>query len=472
MANILKVTTPPSTTYNNTVKGNQQVVQNPQIKNQVDLQRVSRNDQKEAQQGLAKNPMHYTSNYNKFLESIQNSTPASNILREFFCSSFEGIVQSASDHPALAKDLSDLLEMISLDEGDFSAFAKTQFKSAAPFQSPLFDVLRGLMNESNSVDLKADILKFAKMFNDMTSGERILGGIERNLEQLKESIPRSDAELLQKLINNLKPNAKNGDTAHNLNLLKNNILPLLSKYISRTNDLGRVRDLLSLLSLNISRYENGSRDNVLTALKNLTLYNSFRERVGIMEETSLESVLSRLENEKAALSNPLADKLSSILEKGLSGQAGYENRVIFENLARSILVNESVYMPLLYTLIPAEIDGKQFFSEMWIDPDDGNRSLLGEEERIHRVFLRFNIEELGNFDMIMNMKDGNVDLQLLCPESLDKNFWQIRQDLGKIIEKNNLRHNQIYVESGASSLSLIEVFPKIKEGKNNINVSI
>ncbi len=472
MANILKVTTPPSTTYNNTVKGNQQVVQNPQIKNQVDLQRVSRNDQKEAQQGLAKNPMHYTSNYNKFLESIQNSTPASNILREFFGSSFEGIVQSASDHPALAKDLSDLLEMISLDEGDFSAFAKTQFKSAAPFQSPLFDVLRGLMNESNSVDLKADILKFAKMFNDMTSGERILGGIERNLEQLKESIPRSDAELLQKLINNLKPNAKNGDTAHNLNLLKNNILPLLSKYISRTNDLGRVRDLLSLLSLNISRYENGSRDNVLTALKNLTLYNSFRERVGIMEETSLESVLSRLENEKAALSNPLADKLSSILEKGLSGQAGYENRVIFENLARSILVNESVYMPLLYTLIPAEIDGKQFFSEMWIDPDDGNRSLLGEEERIHRVFLRFNIEELGNFDMIMNMKDGNVDLQLLCPESLDKNFWQIRQDLGKIIEKNNLRHNQIYVESGASSLSLIEVFPKIKEGKNNINVSI
>ncbi len=472
MANILKVTTPPSTTYNNTVKGNQQVVQNPQIKNQVDFQRVSRNDQKEAQQGLAKNPMHYTSNYNKFLESIQNSTPASNILREFFGSSFEGIVQSASDHPALAKDLSDLLEMISLDEGDFSAFAKTQFKSAAPFQSPLFDVLRGLMNESNSVDLKADILKFAKMFNDMTSGERILGGIERNLEQLKESIPRSDAELLQKLINNLKPNAKNGDTAHNLNLLKNNILPLLSKYISRTNDLGRVRDLLSLLSLNISRYENGSRDNVLTALKNLTLYNSFRERVGIMEETSLESVLSRLENEKAALSNPLADKLSSILEKGLSGQAGYENRVIFENLARSILVNESVYMPLLYTLIPAEIDGKQFFSEMWIDPDDGNRSLLGEEERIHRVFLRFNIEELGNFDMIMNMKDGNVDLQLLCPESLDKNFWQIRQDLGKIIEKNNLRHNQIYVESGASSLSLIEVFPKIKEGKNNINVSI
>ena len=472
MANILKVTTPPSTNYNNTVKGSPQVVQNPQIKNQVDLQRVPRNDEREAQQGLGRQPMHYTSNYNKFLENVQSATPATHILRELFGSSLEGATQLVGENSELARELTELFEMMQLDEGDFSAFAKSQFKSASPFQSALFDVLRSLMNESRSVELKSDILKFTKMFNDMTSGERLLGSIELHLQQLSESIPRSDAQLLQKLMENLKLHAKNGDTQHNLNLLKNSILPLLSKYVSRTNDLGKTRDLLSLLSLNISRYENGSRENVLAALKNLTMYNSFKERIGAMDQSALNSILERLENEKAAMSNPFADKLSSIMEKGLSGQAGYENRIVFENLARSILVNESVYMPLLYSLISAEVNGKQLFSEMWIDPDDGNRSLIDEKERIHRIYLRFNIEELGSFDMIMNMKEGKVDLQLLCPEALEKNYRQIREDIGKIIEKNSLRHNQIYVEAGSAELSLMEVFPRIKEGRNNINVSI
>ena len=472
MANILKVTTPPSTNYNNTVKGSPQVVQNPQIKNQVDLQRVPRNDEREAQQGLGRQPMHYTSNYNKFLENVQSATPATHILRELFGSSLEGATQLVGENSELARELTELFEMMQLDEGDFSAFAKSQFRSASPFQSALFDVLRSLMNKSRSVELKSDILKFTKMFNDMTSGERLLGSIELHLQQLSESIPRSDAQLLQKLIENLKLHAKNGDTQHNLNLLKNSILPLLSKYVSRTNDLGKTRDLLSLLSLNISRYENGSRENVLAALKNLTMYNSFKERIGAMDQSALNSILERLENEKAAMSNPFADKLSSIMEKGLSGQAGYENRIVFENLARSILVNESVYMPLLYSLISAEVNGKQLFSEMWIDPDDGNRSLIDEKERIHRIYLRFNIEELGSFDMIMNMKEGKVDLQLLCPEALEKNYRQIREDIGKIIEKNSLRHNQIYVEAGSTELSLMEVFPRIKEGRNNINVSI
>lgn len=416
--------------------------------------------------------MHYTSNYNKFLENVQSATPATHILRELFGSSLEGATQLVGENSELARELTELFEMMQLDEGNFSAFAKSQFKSASPFQSALFDVLRSLMNESRSVELKSDILKFTKMFNDMTSGERLLGSIELHLQQLSESIPRSDAQLLQKLMENLKLHAKNGDTQHNLNLLKNSILPLLSKYVSRTNDLGKTRDLLSLLSLNISRYENGSRENVLAALKNLTMYNSFKERIGAMDQSALNSILERLENEKAAMSNPFADKLSSIMEKGLSGQAGYENRIVFENLARSILVNESVYMPLLYSLISAEVNGKQLFSEMWIDPDDGNRSLIDEKERIHRIYLRFNIEELGSFDMIMNMKEGKVDLQLLCPEALEKNYRQIREDIGKIIEKNSLRHNQIYVEAGSTELSLMEVFPRIKEGRNNINVSI
>lgn len=473
MANILKVTTPPQTTYNNTpVKGNQHVAPPSNIKNPIDLDRVTRQDERGAQQGLNRQAMHYTSNYNKFLENVKNSVPTADIMREIFGSGLEGLINSSATAPSMAQELREFTEMMQLGENDLHAFAKTQIESATGFKSALFDILRELMNDTYSVDFKADILKFAKRFNDMASNQRILGEIFQNLQELSELIPKSDGITLAQMADALNLESPNGDTSMNLQLLKNEILPLLSKYISRTNDLGKVRDLMSLLSLNISRYESGTREDVLSSLKTLTMYQAFKERLGEVDEKTLNQILDRLLTEKNSQKNPFADKLSGIIDKALNGQVGYENRAPFENMARSILVNESVYMPLIYTLLPAELDGKQLFSEMWIDPDDGNRSQYGEEERVNRVYLRFNIRDLGNFDLVMNLQNQKVDLQLLCPDDLNEHFSKIRNDIGKIIENNSLKQNNIYIEKNTGNLSLTDVFPKIKEGRNNINVSV
>lgn len=471
MANILKVTTPPSTNYNNTVKGSPQTVPAQNIKNQVDLQRITRQDTKE-EAGLGRQSMHYMSNYNKFLENIKDTIPMSDIMREIFGSNLEGLINSRATSPDMAKELTEFMKMIRLGEGDLSSLAKMQLDTATGFRSTLFDVLREMMNHTYSIDLKADILKFSKHFNDMASNQRILGEIFHDLQELSKAIPRSDGDTLMQMAERLDQNAKPGDTKANLQLLKNEIMPLLSKYINRTNDLGKPRDLMSLLSLNIARYENGSKENVLSSLKSLAMYGDFKDRLGSMDERTLSKVLDRLLTEKLTQKNPLADKLSGIIDRGLSGQVGYENRAAFENMARSILVNESVYMPLLYTLLPAEIDGKKLFAEMWIDPDDGGRSQYNEEDRINRVYLKFNIQDLGNFDMVLNLQRGKVDLQLFCPDEMDKDFYEIKNDIGKILEKNDLQQNNIYVEKSTGKLELTEVFPKIKEKRNNINVTV
>lgn len=472
MANILKVTTPPSTTYNNTIKGNQNVSQAPQIKNEVNLNRITPRDQSESGQGLSKNAMHYDSNYNQFLENVKNNIPMSDILREIFGASFETLVGGSATSPSMAKDLIEFMEMIKMDEGELPKFAKNQIDNAVGFKSAFFEMLRDMMNHTESIDFKADILKFAKRYNDMASNQRILGEIAHNLQELSKSIPRSEGIPLAQMGDALNLQSKNGDTAMNLQLLKNEILPLLSKYISRTNDLGKVRNLMSLLSLNISRYESGTKEDVLTALKTLTQYEGFQSRLGGPSDEKIALLLDKMMTDKQNAQNPFVDKLATIIDKGLKGQVGYESRMAFENMARSILLNESVYMPLIYTILPAEIAGKKLFSEMWIDPDDGNHSFYKEEDRVNRVYLRFNVEGLGNFDMIMNMQHGKVDLQLLCPDGMDKDFREIKKDISQIIEKNNLKQNNIYVEKGAEKISLIDVFPKIKEGRNAVNVTI
>lgn len=473
MANVLKVTTPPSTTYNNTLRGSPQVAPNPLIKNQVDLDRVVKQDAKDSQHGFNRQgSLHYESNYNKFLENIQKTLPLSNILSELIGTDFSSMIENPATSSSMIQDLEKFLESLQVQEEDIPNLLKDQIASATGFKSAFFDVLRDLMNQSSSLDFRLDILKFTKKFNDMSCNQRILNEISKALADIAKSIPRTDALSLVKMADTLNLEAARGDTSVNLSLLKNEILPLLSKYILMSNDFGKVRDLISQLSLNIARYESGTKEDVVAAMKTLSLYSSFRERIGTLDDQGIEYLLDRLISDKAENSNQLTDQLAQLINKGLKGQAGYENRAIFENLTRSILVNESVYMPLIHALIPFELNDQVLVSQMWIDPDDGRHSENSEEERITRVYLKFEISDLGSFDMVMNMQNKKVDLQLLCPLKMESDFNEIRSGIRNIIEKNELTNNNIYVEKNEGNLKLSEVFPKIREGKNNVNVTI
>ncbi len=468
MANILKVTTPPAATtgYNQSVRGSQMVVQNPNIKNPTDPTRVPRSDEKGAQDALGRERTHYLSNYNKFLESIHQSPPLAKSLGELMNRSLQGTVVASPD---VMRELNELGELIVKESQDLGGLLKTQLKSSTGYSFALFDLLRTMMKDS-SVDFQMDVLKFAKLFNDLASNQRILGNILQNLHQLAESMPKSDAEALLKLTEKLDANANAGDTRLNLEILKNEILPTLSKYTGRTNDLGLARDLMSHLALNISRYESGSFENSSAALRNLTQYEAFAKMLGHVDHVVPDRILHKLLQDKATIKNPIADKINSLIEKGLTSER-HESRAVFEQIARSVLTNESVYMPLVYTLLPAEIDGQKMLSEMWIDPES-RHDARNDSERVQRVYIRFNIAELGNFDLVMNVQNKKVDLQLLCPSEMEKDFRQIRSDLARIIEQNDLRQNNLYVEAGSGELKLTEVFPKITEGRNSINVSI
>ena len=474
MANVLKVTTPPSTNYTNTPpKGTPQINQNANIKNAVDLDRVIRQDAKDNQHGFGKqNLLHYESNYNKFLENIQKTLPVTTILSELVGGDFAALIENPATSPSMVQDLQQFLDLLKLGDGDLLDYIKNQISSSVGFKSAFFDLLRNLMNDSQSIEFKSDVLKFSKKFNDMASNQRILGEIAKNLADIAKNIPRSDSLSLSRMADTLNLAAAKGDTGMNLALLKNEILPLLSKYIAITNDYGKARDLLSQLSLNIARYESGTKDDVVAILRNLSMYTSFREKVGILDEQSVEYILERLLGDKENTSNPLSDKLATIIDKGLRGQAGYENTAVFENMARAVLVNQSVYMPLIHAILPFELEGQTLISEMWIDPDDGNHSVLGDDEKVTRVYLKFEILNLGNFDMVMNVRKSKVDLQLFCPTQMEKDFTQIKNAIRGIVEDNQLGNNNIYIERNEGTLSLSEVFPKIREGRNNVNVTI
>ena len=471
MANILKVTTPPSQSYENSPKGNPTQINNTNIKNIIDPSKVTRSDFKNDFEDPNSNlAPHYESNFGKFIQLIKNSPGLMDMLPQIFFGRMETLISSGINQ-GFAAEIASYMEMLKMNPEEFAVFLKSQLESSVDFKGVFFGELRSLLNSGVSAEFKNNLLMFLKKYNDMASTQRILNSISQNLKNILSSMPKSESDEIAGFIKSLNFNASPGDVNQNLALLKGEIIPRVAQYISRFHDFGPVRNFVTLLTLDVSRYENSNRDDVLQALKSLSSFGSFRERFGVLDDAILNSLLEKLLQEKNAASLPSMDTLASIIQRGVEGQAGYENKLVFQNVMQSILINSSVYMPLLHALIPVEMFGKLMFSEIWVDPDDKSKSESNSERSI-KLLLKFDIENIGFFDMIVCMSGKELDIQLYYPEKMDKSQKMIQKNISDIVESNGLKFKSLQMAKSNRRLTINEVFPQILERRNNINVTI
>ncbi len=135
-----------------------------------------------------------------------------------------------------------------------------------------------------------------------------------------------------------------------------------------------------------------------------------------------------------------------------------------------MLINESVYMPLLHFLIPFQYEDNNVVSEMWVDPD-ARREYEDDPRRV-KLFLKFDIQSLGKFELAMNIQDREAQMQLFVPASLSKQGEKIQTDVSDILRKNKIRLSQVLVRERVRDRRLDEIFPEIREKERTINVRI
>lgn len=498
LSDILKVTTPPSG-YENSTKTNPITTNDTNIQNIVDPTKVVRPDGQAGSQESNNNgngfTLNYESNFDKFMQLVRNSPPLVNVFSQMMFTGMGNIISSGINEN-FAQEISQFMEMIKMSDEQLLDFVKAQSSSSVRFKGTFFNVLRQVFTGSDSIELKGSILDFLKRYNDMASSEHIINNMDRTLADIAERLPKTYRETFIQLIDKLitqksvtesvikQGNASQTDidsamafdskvNQQNTLILKREIIPLLGNYIARSHDLGKIRDLITKLTLDITRYENGNTEGFMLAFKNLLGYSSFRDKLGSITEKQIINVLLNTEFEKASEGSGIMDKLSSIIEKGMSGEAGHETKAVFQNIVNSFLINQSVYMPLLHMVIPAEVNGGLFFSEMWIDPDAENKNegSNGGERKI-KLLIKFDIKDVGFFDMVILSEDQKVDLQLYYPEKLMSMEKEIKSGISSIMEKNNLIFRSFLLEKCVKPKTISEIFPKIYERKNSINVKI
>ena len=185
MSNILKVTTP-VTGYDNTINKQNQASQaeNLQIKNPVDPNKVVRPDgrsEANSEQGVGKG-ISYESNFGNFIQSLRDIPRLREVMSKMLFGGMANLIE-AGISKGTAEEIQAMFQMIDMTPEKMAEFLKNQMNGANRLQGPLFDVLRQVMGEASTVELKAGILDFLKKYNDMSSGSHLLQNIKSTLKR-------------------------------------------------------------------------------------------------------------------------------------------------------------------------------------------------------------------------------------------------------------------------------------------------
>lgn len=476
MANILGVTNPVPG-YENVNRNLPISPNDPQIQNVPDPSRVGRPDARTDQEdaGTLADPQRarYDSNFQAFLQRLSEDNSLAQSLSKLFMRQNGTLVLSGLG-PGTAAELAKVLEMLHMDREQLLRFLSGQFRSGTRFGGALFALLRNTLSRAGAEGVQTDILRFLKCYADYSSTAHLESNLLRNLEWMADSIPQSWGQKLQELAAQLAKGIAAGDREGNLNLLKGGVFPFMSEYVERTHDIGLARGLLTLMALDIARYENGTEQNLLQTFRQLSGYPELRSKLGGIDERALMALLNNSEYIKSARSNEFADHLAAAAAHALRGEGGAEAQEIFREIVSAMLINESVYMPLNHLLLPMEWDGRMLFSELWVDPDDqSGREREGQGGgRITKVLFKMDVQGLGLFDIVLVSRESSVSVQIFCPERIAPFSKQIEQAVAEILTRNELKLDQIQVRQMLRPLSLTEVFPKIFEGRDSVNVKV
>lgn len=447
--------------------------ENTQIQNIPDPTRVGRTDGRTERQDSTlqgDGRIRYDSNFQTFLQRLQETPGMSESLSRIF--GWDRTEVSSGISAGMAEEMSRVLEMLQMDAAQLLEFLKGQARTGTRFHGALFALLRSAYAKAASDGMRSDILNFLKCYIDYSSTAHLEGSILRNLEDMADAMPASWAEKLREMAARLENGMAAGDRRGNVLLLQRELFPYMSDYVGRTHDMGLPRSLLTMLSLNAVRYENGTEERLLEAFHQLSGYAAFKDQLRGIDGQSLLALLrsSRFDGETGAVR--FANSITAAVQRAMRGECSAEMQQAFQSLMGAVLVNESVYMPVNHYLLPLMWNHRALFSELWVDPDaEGDGGRAGSRQRhTMKILFKMDVQPLGLFDIILNSRGNEVDIQVSCPERVVLFSRQIEQSISQILERNGLSPTQVIVRKLERPVTLTEVFPKIFEGKNCVNV--
>lgn len=444
----------------------------------IDPTKVTKPNKQDPSNQTSQNWLNYNpdSVFEKFLKSLGNSPILSDNLKKLLLNN-QFINHNIKNDPVLNTLFETFIKNIEMDDKQILNFLKLQQNTYTKFNGDFFNSLRNLYKlNSNNEDFKIILRNFLRSYDCFVSINDTYKSINSTLKNIHENIPDILKEPFKELLDKIVTENYTKSNDLNLNLLKNEILPFIGRYVSKMNDFGPVRDYVSVLVHNLIRLETASKETFSTDLDNLFDYIKFNLQIEDKELNNLKLSLINSYETSSNTKNNSIDSLIDIIRTGIKDSSNVVNKGVMEDMADSLLFNQSVHIPLMHLFMPLNYNGMFMFSELWISKDyedyTENKKSNYEKKETFNVFITFEIQNVGYFETTLLLKDNNLSLEILIPNKFVNHIDKIRNDISEIIQNKNISISNINVSECIKRRRFNEVFDNLAERKNGVNVVI
>lgn len=425
------------------------------------------------QENIAHNPY---SVFEKFLETINVSpTLIENMRKVLFSKQF--INSNIKNDPLLKAFFEEFVKDINMDNEKMLDFIKFQHNNYTKFSGEFFNFIRNAVKLNPNEDFKNLVCNFLKSYDCYLSTDEITNAIVNTLKQISSNIPDMLKDTLTSLTDKLILNSPDNSADINLDLLKNEIIPYLAKYIAKTNDFGTIRDYISALIHNVVRLENGQKDNFLNNVDNLFNYLKYSFNLSEKDMSELKYALISSFRGQSDLKNNSLDFMFKLIDSGINDTKNYMNKTTFEGIEESFLLSNNVQIPLIHIFLPVNYNGVFMFSELWInkeinDDEDktNNNSKNNTSSETYKLFLTFEINNIGYFETLVLCQNNKLSIEIFVPNLLKNHTGKIKSDITSIVKKNNIDISNVVVNECIKQRKFYEVFNVNYVKERGINV--
>lgn len=417
--------------------------------------------------------------FGQFIEQLRATPDLSKSLQGLLLSAVARQESIAARQPADAP-LPTLLAALKMDPQQVAESLSFQQENATQFSGPLFRLLGQISEQSTNAGFDLRLADFLKAFSGYFSRQSTTHAALANLDRIRGEIPLAYAKDLRKAMGPMDGQDGESQAVENLDTLKKEVIPFLAKYVAQTNDYGKVRDEISMLLHNTAILNVSTRENLGDRFEQLFRYCKYNLN---LPDATMDLLRSLFGEELAAKRTEKSDAFYSALVQllssaggGAGGTSGGADRAVLHDVTRSILLDNSVYMPFQHLFLPVDIDGRLLFAQMWVEKKEedepGARGRGGTAARPTAIYLTFDIQDLGYFEASIHILDRHVDLRLGYPPAFDRFRGAIRSELSSILEKNGLNAEDVRVSPCAEATVPRAIQDKIEERRNSVNVSV
>ena len=373
---------------------------------------------------------------------------------------------------ALTKEIEQLFSrmMISPQEIPYEMFEQENASTA--FKGEIFDFLRGLIDENKSPQMKDAVISVLKSINSEKCRDDILSALSGSFRYLSSEMKPS-REISARLFD-LSERFYAENASENYHELKNEALSVLKDMEYSILYSERSSRLVSMIRYDLSRF-NDNKEFLTDSVNHLMTMIREEDKPEFLQ--MLYNHLSIYENRNA--SYELSDsKVMNVMTEILKLQSENEDiRSVksesVESIIHSILSSPSNFTPLLHYIIPVEYEDVTAFAEIWIDPDEEEKSQSekGLTHSIHMLIV-FDIDNLGKMETELYVRDKNITLSIYCPEESAEYIRSFAGELRKCTDTTDYRIEEINIQISNVSRSLVDVFEGLSLKRSGINVRI